>query len=226
MRKFIIMGVQGCGKGTQAKMLAKQFDLVHICVGDIFRWHVQSHTKLAARIARVTAAGELVPDDIVEEIVRGRLDQHDWNYGFILDGFPRNRRQAEFFLESYDINAVIQIDLADEIVLERVLNRRLCSKCGLDYNLIFHRPMSPDACDVCGGQLVARGDDTPAALQSRLHDYHTKTAPILELFSRKEVVVSIDGAQSSAEVQQEIRNKLGLREQESWNGQESLAGAR
>ena len=99
----------------------------------------------------MTSAGELVPDDIVEEIVRGRMEQHDWNFGFILDGFPRNRRQAEFFLESYDINAVIQIDVADQVVLERVMNRRLCSKCGLDYNLIFHRPASADTCDVCGG---------------------------------------------------------------------------
>ncbi len=226
MRKFIIMGVQGCGKGTQAKLLAKDFELVHICVGDIFRWHVQSHTKLAARIARVTAAGELVPDEIVEEIVRGRLDQHDWNYGFILDGFPRNRRQAEFFLESYDINAVIQIDLADEIVLQRVLNRRLCSKCGLDYNLIFHRPVSPDVCDVCGGQLLTRGDDTPAALKSRLQDYHTKTAPILELFSRKELVVSVDGTLSTDDVQQEIRRKLDLEGHSSWAAQEGLVLAR
>src|SRR5208282_4522997 len=178
MRKYIIMGVQGCGKGTQAKLLAKSFDLVHISVGDIFRWHIQSHTKLAARIGRSTAAGELVSDDVVEEIVRGRLDQHDWNYGFILDGFPRNRRQAEFFLESYDIDAVIQIELADQVVRARVLNRRLCSRCGLDYNLIFHRPAVPNVCDVCGGALVSRDDDTPEALASRLRDYHGKTAPI------------------------------------------------
>lgn len=210
MRKFIIMGVQGCGKGTQAKLLAKQFDLVHICVGDIFRWHIQSHTKLAARIARLTAAGELVADDIVEEIVRGRLDQHDWNFGFILDGFPRNRRQAEFFLESYDINAVIQIDLADEIVMQRVLGRRVCGKCGLDYNLIFHRPANPDVCDVCGGPLIARADDTEEALKSRLSDYHGKTKPILELFRRKELIVEVDGSKPSADVQAEIRHRLGL----------------
>jgi adenylate kinase len=210
MRKFIIMGVQGCGKGTQAKLLAKEYNLVHICVGDIFRWHIQSHTKLAARIARLTAAGELVADDVVEEIVRGRLDQHDWNYGFILDGFPRNRRQAEFFLESYDIDAVIQIDLADDIVLQRVLNRRVCGKCGLDYNLIFHRPANPEVCDVCGGSLVARDDDTPEALQSRLRDYHGKTRPILELFSRKELVVEVDGSRTTAEVQDDIRHRLGI----------------
>ncbi len=196
MRKFIIMGVQGCGKGTQAKLMAKDFDLTHICVGDIFRWHLQSHTKLGARIGRFTAAGELVPDEIVEEIVRGRLDQHDWNFGFILDGFPRNRRQAEFFLESYDIDAVIHLDLPDQIVMQRVLNRRLCGTCGLDYNLIFHRPQVADVCDVCGGQLVARADDTPEALKSRLRDYHGKTAPILDLFSHKELVVSVDATQS------------------------------
>ncbi|HEX4129345.1 MAG TPA: nucleoside monophosphate kinase [Pirellulales bacterium] len=210
MRKFIIMGAQGCGKGTQAKLLAKDFKLVHISVGDIFRWHIQSHTKLAARIARLTNAGELVPDDIVEEIVRGRLDQHDWNYGFILDGFPRNRRQAEFFLESYDIDAVIHIDVADDVASKRVMNRRLCSKCGLDYNLILHRPASPDTCDVCGGSLVARADDTPEALQSRLNDYHQKTAPILDLFRRKELVVNVEGDRSAAEIQEDIRAKLGL----------------
>jgi adenylate kinase len=210
MRKYIIMGVQGCGKGTQAKLLAKAFDLVHISVGDIFRWHIQSHTKLAARISRLTSAGELVPDDIVEEIVRGRMDQHDWNFGFILDGFPRNRRQAEFFLESYDINAVIQIDVADQVVLERVMNRRLCSKCGLDYNLIFHRPASADTCDVCGGALVGRSDDTPEAVKSRLRDYHTKTAPILELFRSKEMVVNVEGDRPTDKIQAEIREKLGL----------------
>lgn len=210
MYKYVIMGIQGCGKGTQAKMLCKDFNLVHVSVGDIFRWHIQSHTKLAAKIGRSTAAGELVSDDIVEEIVRGRLDQHDWNFGFILDGFPRNRRQAEFFLESYDIDAVIQIDLADQVVLDRVLGRRLCSRCGLDYNLIFHRPANPAVCDVCGGQLLTRADDNPEAVSNRLRDYHEKTKPILDLFSRKELIVSVDGAQAIDAVQSEIREKLGL----------------
>jgi adenylate kinase len=213
MHKYIIMGVQGCGKGTQAKMLAESFDLVHISVGDIFRWHIQSHTKLAARIRRHTAAGELVPDDIVEEVVKDRLDQHDWNYGFILDGFPRNRHQAEFFLESYDINAVLQIDVPDQVVLDRILNRRLCSKCGLDYNLIFHRPLDAGVCDVCGGALVARADDTAEAVSKRLKDYHNKTQPILELFRRKELVVAVDGTMPAAEVQAELRRKLRLNSQ-------------
>lgn len=127
MHKYIIMGAQGCGKGTQAKLLKQDFDLVHISVGDIFRWHIQSHTKLAARIKRLIAEGHLVHDDVVEDIVKQRLQEHDWNYGFILDGFPRNRTQAEFFLESYDIDAVIHIAVSDDVVFERVLARRLCS---------------------------------------------------------------------------------------------------
>jgi adenylate kinase len=214
MYKYVIMGIQGSGKGTQAKLLAKDFNLVHISVGDIFRWHIQSHTKLAARIGRSTAAGELVSDDIVEEIVRGRLDQHDWNYGFILDGFPRNGRQAEFFLESYDIDAVIQIDLADQVVRNRVLGRRLCSRCGLDYNLIYHRPAKPEICDVCGGELVSRADDNAQAVANRLADYHSKTRPILDLFSRKELIISVDGDQSIEAVQAQIREKLGLKPKE------------
>jgi adenylate kinase len=212
MRKYIIMGVQGSGKGTQAKLLARDFDLVHISVGDIFRWHIQSHTKLAARIRRIMTAGELVPDDTVEEVVRYRLDQHDWNFGFILDGFPRNHHQAVFFLESYDIDAVVHIEVPDRVVLDRIQNRRVCALCGLDYNLIYHRPADPNVCDVCGGPLVARDDDTPEATRQRLHDYHTATAPILELFGGKELVVTVDGTRAIMEVQTDIRGRLGLAE--------------
>jgi adenylate kinase len=210
MHKYVIMGVQGSGKGTQATMLKEELDLTHISVGDVFRWHIQAHTKLAARIKRLMAAGQMVPDDEVEGIVRRRLDEHDWNYGFILDGFPRTRHQAEFFLESYDIDAVILIEVPDAAVLERILNRRLCEKCGLDYNLIFHRPAVPAVCDVCGGRLVTRADDNPDAVRARLADYHARTAPVLELFRKKELIVTADGTKPPAEVYAELRAKLGL----------------
>jgi adenylate kinase len=215
VHKYIIMGVQGCGKGTQARLLKEAFDLVHISVGDIFRWHIQSHTKLGARIKRIMAAGELVPDDIVEVVVKQRLEEHDWNYGFILDGFPRNSPQALFFLESYDIDAVLLIEVPDALVQERILNRRLCPKCGLDYNLIYHRPAVANTCDVCGTVLVARADDTPEAVAARLRDYHTKTQPILELFRRKELILVVDGTRTPAEVQADLRRQL---EQRSGHG--------
>ena len=210
MHKYVIMGIQGCGKGTQAKFLAKKLDLIHISVGDIFRWNIQNHTKLAARIKRIVADGHLVSDEIVADIVNTRLAEHDWNFGFILDGFPRNGPQAEFFLESYDIDAVINMEVPDEVVMRRVLSRRLCEKCGLDYNLIHHRPEVENRCDVCGGGLVSRADDTQDVVRARLKEFHTKTRPVLDLFARKELVIHIDGTATVEDVQAEICRKLKL----------------
>ena len=191
-------------------MLTEEFDLVHISVGEIFRRNIQNHTKLGARVKRIIRAGQLVSDDVVEETIRRRLDEHDWNFGFVLDGFPRNNVQAEFFLERYDIDAVIQINVPDKVVCERVLSRRLCSKCGLDYNLIHHRPRVVDTCDVCGAGLITRPDDTEEALADRLRTYHTKTEPVLDLFRRKELVVEIDGTRDPIQVQDDIRDMLSL----------------
>jgi len=210
MRKYVIMGVQGSGKGTQSEMLATDLDLVTIGVGDILRWNVQHHTKLGAQVRRTMAAGALVGDDVVEGIVRERLAQHDWNYGFIIDGFPRNERQAEFFLESYDIDGVIHLDLPDSEVRRRVMARRLCAGCGMDYNLIENSPREAGRCDACGGDLVTREDDTQEALAVRLREYHQKTNPVLDIFRRKEYVVTIDARPSKEQVQQAIRARLGL----------------
>ena len=210
MRKYVIMGVQGSGKGTQGSLLCEAFGLEHISVGDIFRWNIAHHTKLGAQVRRLVDAGHLVSDDIVERVVRDRLEQHDWNHGFVIDGFPRNVPQAEFFLESYDIDAVIVLELSDEEVQRRVLSRRLCTACGLDYNLIAHRPEVPDVCDVCGGTLVQREDDTPEALARRLSDYYTSTEPVIDVFGRKELVVRVDASPSKREVFDAIRGRLDL----------------
>jgi adenylate kinase len=210
MRKYVIIGVPGSGKSTQASILAADLDLVHISVGDIFRWNVQNHTKMGAQVRRIMTAGELVGDDLAEKVTGDRLAEHDWNYGFVVDGFPRNVRQAEFFLESYDIDGVIHLDMPDSEVRRRVLARRLCADCGVDYNLIQSRPATEGVCDVCGGNLVAREDDTEEALAVRLRDYHDKTDPVLDLFRRKECVATIDATASKDEVQQAIRDKLGL----------------
>jgi adenylate kinase len=210
VHKYIIMGPQGSGKGTQAKMLARDFDLVHISVGDIFRWHVQSRTKLGSKVTRYMKEGRLVPDEMVSDVVKWRLEIHDWRVGFVLDGFPRNAAQAEFFLENYDIDAVIAIVLPEEAAIERMQSRRLCSRCGLDYNLIQLRPKVAEVCDNCGGRLVTRADDTAEAIRARLRDYREKTEPILELLREKELIVVVDGTPGTDVVQAEMRRKLGL----------------
>jgi adenylate kinase len=208
MHKYIILGIQGSGKGTQARLLADDFDLEHVSVGDIFRWNVQHHTKIGAQVRRTIAHGSLVPDGLVESVVGERLAAHDWNCGFIIDGFPRNAQQAEFFLESYDIDGVINLHLDDTEVHRRVLARRLCTQCGADFNLLAHPPKEEGICDLCQGRLATRADDNPAALAVRLAAYHGETRPVIEIFQRKEYVITIDGAQDITAVQDAIRTQL------------------
>lgn len=213
MHKYIIMGIQGSGKGKQSRLLAQDLQLVHISLGEIFRWHLDNHTKLAARIRQGIDAGEFVPDSVVQDLVRRRLEEHDWNYGFILDGFPRNRPQADFFLESYDVDAVIHIDVPDDVVLERLVARRHCSQCGKDYNLKFSPPKQPGICDACGGELQQRSDDTAPAIQARFESYHRVTEPVLDLFRQKSLVVDVDGAPAPEIVHANLRKALNLRPQ-------------
>ena len=215
MHKYIIMGPQGSGKGTQAKLLCRGYDFVHISVGDIFRWHVGHRTKLGSKVQRYLDQGRLVPDEMAADVVKERLDLHDWRFGFVLDGFPRNAPQAEFFFENYDIDAVIALELPEAAAIERMQSRRLCSGCGLDYNLLQLRPEVPEVCDNCGGRLVSRPDDTPEAIRKRLRDYREKTAPILELLREKELIVAVDATPAPDVVQAEIRRRLGLAEVET-----------
>ena len=189
MHKYIICGPQGSGKGTQSKLLCRTHDFVHISIGDIFRWNMSHHTKLAARIRRIMDSGRLVPDEIVEKVVRERLEQHDFNYGFVLDGFPRTRPQAEYLFENWDVTKVIYLDIPDEVVVERVMRR---AQLGL------------------GGGFTKRADDNPETLKVRLEEYYGKTKPVLELYRRNGLLVTIDGGASIKDVFAEMSKALGL----------------
>jgi adenylate kinase len=208
--KYLIMGPQGSGKGTQARMLARDLDLVHISIGDMFRWHVQSRTKLGTSVQRYLEEGRLVPDETVFGVVRSRLEIHDWRFGFVLDGFPRNAAQADLFLQSYDVDAVIVLELPEQAAVDRIRNRRLCAGCGRDINLVQLPPKAPDVCDDCGGPLVTRPDDTADAIRTRLADYRQKTQPILDRLRRKHAIVTVDGAPAPEAVRAEIRRRLAL----------------
>jgi len=210
MGKYVIMGIQGSGKGTQARMLAADYDLVHISMGEVFRAHIHNATYLGNTIRDLVAGGHLVPDGIVNQVLRTRLDEGDCRDGFVLDGYPRNLTQAVFLLELLQLDAVINVDVPDDVVTARMLARRICDECGRDWNLQGQRPRVAGLCDECGGPIVARADDTPAAIASRLADFRSQTAPVLDFFREHDLVVDVDGTAPPERVQDEIRRKLGL----------------
>lgn len=189
MHKYIICGPQGSGKGTQSRLLSQAHDFVHISVGDMFRWHMQHHTKLAARITRIMHSGHLVSDEIVENVMRERLEQHDFNFGFVLDGFPRTRPQAEYLFENWDVDRVIYLDIPDEVVFDRVMQR---AKKGL------------------GSGFTKRADDNPKALKVRLEEYYGKTKPLLELYEQKGRLVTVDGTKPISDVYSHVSRALHL----------------
>ncbi len=189
VHKYIICGPQGSGKGTQSRLLCQAHDFVHISIGDMFRWHMEHHTKIAAKITRIMHSGHLVSDEIVEKVIRERLQQHDFNFGFVLDGFPRTLPQAEYLFENWDVDRVIYLDIPDDIVLERVMQR---AKKGL------------------GSGFTKRADDNPEALKVRLEQYYGKTKPLLELYQQKGCLLTVDGTKGISVVYSEISSALGF----------------
>lgn len=191
MNKYIMIGPQGAGKGTQSVLLSQTFGFVHISIGEIFRWHVDNHTKLGSRVTRITAQGRLVSDETVEEVVRERLELHDWRYGFVLDGFPRTPSQASYLFENWNLDRAIYLDLPDTAVSQRVLKRAQAGQ---------------------GGGFTKRADDNPEALQHRLSEYHLKTRPLLKLFEERGLLLRVDASRSIEEVFGAICAGLGLSE--------------
>lgn len=210
MGKYVIMGVQGSGKGTQAKLLAADYDLVHISMGEVFRGHIRAGTRLGETIRELVTGGHLVPDSIVNQVLRTRLGEGDCESGFVLDGYPRDLAQAAFLLDLVPLDAVINVVVPDDVVTARMRARRLCVDCGRDWNLQGRQPRQAGVCDDCGGAVVAREDDNPVAIAARLADFHAQTAPVLQFFREHDLVVDVDGTLKPDQVQEEIRRGLGL----------------
>lgn len=196
--KLILLGPPGAGKGTQAKILQERFGIIQLSTGDMLRAAVAADTELGQKAKGLMEAGELVPDDLIVSMISERIQQDDCKGGFILDGFPRTVGQAEALDVMLDkkgvmIDAVIELRVDDDALIERISNRFTCKSCGQGYNKIFQKPIEDGVCDKCGStEFVFRTDDNEKTVASRLTTYHDQTAPLLPYYQGKNVLYSVD----------------------------------
>ncbi|MEK5062040.1 adenylate kinase [Cytobacillus sp. FSL R5-0596] len=197
---LVLMGLPGAGKGTQAEKIVQKYGIPHISTGDMFRAAIKDETDLGLKAKSFMDKGELVPDEVTIGIVRERLSKDDCEKGFLLDGFPRTVAQADA-LESIlsdlnkKINYVINIDVDQSILMERLTGRRICKDCGATYHLVFNPPAKDGVCDRCGGELYQRADDNEATVQNRLDVNIKQTKPLLDFYETKGYLRNIDGQQ-------------------------------
>ena len=203
---MIIMGVQGSGKGTQAALLCERFNLKHITTGEIFRYHLKMQTELGKKAQVYIDKGNLVPDELVFEIVASELENSP--NGFILDGFPRTVAQAEYLMKQYKIDHVFYLELSDEIAIRRIGSRRVCKSCGANYNIYTLKPKVDGICDQCGGEVIIRSDDTPEAISIRIAKFHEETDVLSSYFDNLGILDRINANQSIDAVDQEIMKYL------------------
>lgn len=211
---IILMGPPGGGKGTQAKILQDKYGMVQLSTGDMLRAAVASGSEIGKRAKAVMEAGQLVSDEIVIGIIDERLDQPDAKKGFILDGFPRTTAQAEALdalltRKGLRLDAVIEIRVPDDFLVERITGRFSCTKCGAGYHDKFQRPKTDGVCDVCGAtEFTRRADDNAETVKKRLDAYHAQTAPLLPYYQGKGVLQVVDGTQPIDEVTQRLTGLL------------------
>ena len=192
--KMVFLGPPGAGKGTLAAMASSKKGLPHISTGDLFRAAVKNETELGKQVKNILAEGRLVPDDLTIALVVERLALPDAAHGWILDGFPRTIGQAEA-LQSIDaVELVVNFDVRDEIILFRLMGRRVCKSCGKIYHTMTMPPKREGICDVCGGQLYTRPDDSEESIKTRLAAYREQTEPLIDWYGQLGILVTIDGS--------------------------------
>lgn len=211
----MVLGKQGAGKGTQAVRLSRHYVVPHVSTGDTFRSAVRSGSEFGQKAKRYLDAGELVPDEIVIGMVRERLTRDDTTHrGFILDGFPRTVTQAEalmIFLTPHALDVVLNLDIGTTEVLGRLASRRVCIDCGANYSVVDNPPRVHDICDVCGGEVVQRDDDTEMAIRRRLELYEKETAPLIEWFEKQSLLATVTGTGSPDEVTERLVAEVNRR---------------
>lgn len=211
-----ILGPPGSGKGTQAVYLAKQLGIAHISTGEILREAVRKDNTLGKETKKFLEAGQLVPDAVVLEIVKAKIQEPGCVSGYILDGFPRTIPQAKMLdtianhpqNQHPPLQKAIYLEVSDEECVHRLSNRRTCPKCGLTYNPVTHPPKKAETCDSCSVQLILRDDDRPATVRNRLQVYHAQTAPLIQYYESSNRLVRINGNSSPHEIYKNIINLL------------------
>lgn len=189
--KMVLLGAPGSGKGTQAKRLCQELGLTLISTGDLLREAVRNNTPLGVKAKGFMDAGKLVPDELVIGLIREKVS--GLNGGFLLDGFPRNLEQARMLDEIADINLAVNLDVDEQIIVDRIVNRRSCKQCNEVYHLIAKPTRMEGVCDKCGGELYQRTDDTEAVVRERLRVYKERTLPLAEFYSQRGILVDVDG---------------------------------
>ncbi len=209
MMRIILFGPPGCGKGTQADLIEKEFGYIKISTGDIIREEIKNKTKIGEKVKAIIDAGELVSDDIIIEMVKNRLKKGDIKKGYIMDGFPRTIIQAERLSEIYvDEEIAIFLNVEEEKIIDRLCNRLTCKKCGAIYNLKVNPPKEEGICDKCGGELYKRSDDNEETIKNRLKIYFESTMPVINYYKAKGILKEIDGFGDIEVVYERIRGLL------------------
>lgn len=212
--KIIMLGAPGAGKGTQAKMIAEKYSIPHISTGDIFRANIKGGTELGMEAKKYMDQGQLVPDELTVKILLDRVAKDDCKNGYVLDGFPRTIPQAEVLDKALAelgdaVDYAIDVDVPDENIINRMGGRRACVTCGATYHVVHVPPKQEGICDKCGSELILRDDDKPETVKKRLDVYHAQTQPLIEYYTKKGILKSVDGTVDMMDVFAKITDILG-----------------
>jgi adenylate kinase len=212
--RLVLLGPPGAGKGTQAERIAARYHIAHLSTGDMLREAVAANTEVGRRAGAIMDAGQLVPDEVMNQLVAERLAQPDAAGGFVLDGFPRTLAQAQALddlLKQRDqrLDAVLELAVDDEALVDRISGRFACARCGAGYHDRFKQPEAEGVCDVCGGhEFVRREDDKPETVRARLKAYHKQTAPLLPFYRNQGLLAAVDGMAEIDDVSAQVFERI------------------
>lgn len=213
--KIVVLGGPGAGKGTQLMRISQKLGMVHISTGDIFRENISKQTELGKLADTYISKGQLVPNEVTCNMVANRLKKEDCKNGYALDGFPRTIDQA-VFLENYlkenneALDAVVDIEVPDDVIVDRLCGRRICSGCGASFHIKYTRPQKEGVCDNCGAALIQRKDDQVETIENRLQVYHNQTEPLISFYRSSGKLLTVDGNGNADEVESRILTALGV----------------